>query len=79
MQRTSYPAIVQALDEMPDETVIEVEIFALDESGGLNSTRQNRILMAPLMMLLFGKDVNQPIVAHANAIRRSLFFRPKSP
>ena len=33
-----YPAIVQALAAMPDETVIDGEIVALEESGRPSST-----------------------------------------
>lgn len=45
-----YPAIVQALTPMPDETVIDGEIVALDESGRPSfSALQNGSATAPLV------------------------------
>jgi bifunctional non-homologous end joining protein LigD len=65
-----YPAIVQALAAMPDETVIDGEIVALDESGrpSFNALQNLGSSTAALfyyvfdMMILAGKDVmHEPV------------------
>ena len=66
-----YPAIVQALAPMPDETVIDGEIVALDELGRPSfNALQNGSATAPLIfyafdvMIIAGKDVmNEPLTA----------------
>lgn len=70
-----YPAITLALASMPDETVIDGEIVALDASGRPSfSALQNRASTASLfyyvfdVMILAGKDVmNEPL-----SVRRAL-------
>jgi DNA ligase D-like protein (predicted ligase) len=70
-----YPSIVQALVAMPDETVIDGEIVALDESGRPSfSALQNGSTSAALIfyvfdvMILAGKDVmGEPL-----SVRREL-------
>jgi bifunctional non-homologous end joining protein LigD len=59
-----YPTIVQALAAMPDHTVIDGEIVALNESGRPSfNALQNGSATAPLIyyvfdvMILAGKDV----------------------
>jgi ATP-dependent DNA ligase len=60
-----YPAIAQALAAMPDETVIDGEIVALDESGrpSFNALQNYGASIASLVyyvfdvMILAGKDV----------------------
>ena len=65
-----YPAIVEALAAMPDETVIDGEIVALDESGrpSFNVRQNHGSSTAPVVyyafdvMILAGKDVmNEPL------------------
>jgi bifunctional non-homologous end joining protein LigD len=70
-----YPAIAHALAAMPDETVVDGEVVALDESGRPSfSALQNGSVTAPLIyylfdvMILAGKDVmNEPLT-----VRREL-------
>jgi DNA ligase D-like protein (predicted ligase) len=60
-----YPAIVKALSDLPDETVINGELVALDESGrpSFNALQNYRSSKTPLLfyvfdlMMLAGKDV----------------------
>jgi ATP-dependent DNA ligase len=60
-----YPAIVKALSYLPDETVIDGEIVALDESGrpSFNALQNYGSSQTPLLyyvfdlMMLAGKDV----------------------
>jgi ATP-dependent DNA ligase len=71
---TKYPAIVQASAAMPEETVIDGEIVAGDESGRPSfSALQNYASSARLLyyvfdvMILAGKDVmNEPLTSAAN-------------
>jgi DNA ligase D-like protein (predicted ligase) len=67
---TKYPAIVQALAAMPDETVIDGEIVALDESGrpSFNALQNHGASAAAIVyyafdvMILAGRDVmNEPL------------------
>ena len=69
-----YPAIVQALAAMPDETVIDGEVVALESGRPSFSALQNGSATAPLIyyvfdvMILAGKDVmNEPL-----SVRREL-------
>jgi bifunctional non-homologous end joining protein LigD len=72
-----YPAIVQALAAMPDETVIDGEIVALDELGRPSfNALQNGSSIAPLIfyafdvMILAGRDVmNEPLAARWELLR----------
>jgi bifunctional non-homologous end joining protein LigD len=72
---SNYPAIVQALTAMRDETVIDGEVVALDESGRPSfNALQNGSATAPLIYYVFdvlilgGKDVmNEPFI-----VRRAL-------
>lgn len=67
-----YPAIVKALAGLPDETVIDGEIVALDESGrpSFNALQNYRSSQTPLLyyvfdlMMLAGKDVMHEPLSH---------------
>jgi len=50
-----YPAIVKALSAMPDETVIDGEVVALDESGrpSFNSLQNYASSRIPLLYYVF--------------------------
>jgi ATP-dependent DNA ligase len=67
---TKYPAIIRALPAMPDETVIDGEIVALDESGrpSFSALQNHGSSTASVdyyafdVMILAGKDVmNEPL------------------
>jgi bifunctional non-homologous end joining protein LigD len=71
-----YPAIIQALAAIPDETVIDGEIVALDESGrpsfnalqNHGSSTTSVVYYAFDVMILAGKDLmNEPLI-----VRREL-------
>jgi bifunctional non-homologous end joining protein LigD len=72
-----YPAIVQALAAMPDETVIDGEIVALDELGRPSfNALQNGSSIAPLIfyafdvMILAGRDVmNESLTVRRELLR----------
>jgi bifunctional non-homologous end joining protein LigD len=72
-----YPAIVQALAAMPDETVIDGELVALDDLGRPSfNALQNGSSIAPLIfyafdvMILAGKDVmNEPLSVRRQLLR----------
>jgi DNA ligase D-like protein (predicted ligase) len=72
-----YPTIVQALAAMPDETVIDGEVVALDDLGRPSfNALQNNSSIAPLIfyafdvMILAGKDVmNEPLTVRRELLR----------
>jgi bifunctional non-homologous end joining protein LigD len=83
-----YPSIVQALSAMPDETVIDGEIAAMDESGrpsfhalqnyGSGSTTLFYYVFD--VMILAGKEVmNEPTSARRDLLRRSVLARLDDP
>jgi len=73
-----YPGIVEALAAMPDETVIDGEVVALDEDGRPSfNTLQNYSAGAPLHFFIFdvlilkGKDVmGEPLVKRRELIEK---------
>jgi bifunctional non-homologous end joining protein LigD len=77
---TKYPAIVQALGAMPDETVIDGEIVAVDDSGRPSfSALQNygprtRLIYYVFdVMILAGKDVMpEPVTARRELLQAVL-------
>jgi DNA ligase D-like protein (predicted ligase) len=71
-----YPALVQALTSLPDETILDGEIVALDESGRPNFHRlQNATVDTPLTFFAFdllmweGQDMRE---RHLDERRESL-------
>ena len=82
-----YPAIVQALAAMPNETVIDGEIVALDPSGRPSfNALQNHASIASLIhyvfdvMVLAGKDVmNEPLTARRELLRNRVLAKLGEP
>jgi DNA ligase D-like protein (predicted ligase) len=82
-----YPGIVKALASMPDETVIDGEVVALDEEGrpSFNSL-QNYSAAAPLHFFIFdllvlkGKDVMaEPLVKRRDLIEKHVLPKLADP
>jgi ATP-dependent DNA ligase len=83
-----YPAIVRALAPMPDETVIDGEIVALDEAGrpsfnalqNHGSSRGSLFYYAFDVMIAAGKDVMaQPLKARREILLRSVLSKLSDP
>jgi ATP-dependent DNA ligase len=82
-----YPAIVQALARLPDETVIDGEVVALDESGRPSfNALQNGSSTAQLCYYLFdvlvlaGRNVtSEPLSARRELLRRQVLPRLADP
>src|ERR1700730_5393061 len=83
-----YPAIVQALAAMPDETVIDGEIVALDESGrpsfnalqNLGSSTAAVFYYVFDMMILAGKDVmHEPLTVRRELLQGRLLAKLGEP
>jgi ATP-dependent DNA ligase len=82
-----YPAIVQAFARLPDETVIDGEVVALDESGRPSfNALQNGFAMAQLcyyvfdVLVLAGRNVaSEPLSARRELLRRQVLSRLADP
>jgi bifunctional non-homologous end joining protein LigD len=82
-----YPAIVQALGAMPDETVIDGEIVAVDESGRpsfsalQNGSSTTRLLYYVFdVMILAGRDVmNEPLTKRRELLQRHVLAKLGEP
>jgi len=83
-----YPSIVQALAAMPDETVIDGEIVALDESGrpsfhalqNYGSCGATLVYYVFDVMILAGKDVmSQPTASRRDLLQRGVLSRLDDP
>src|SRR6185369_6685766 len=79
-----YPAIAKALASMPDETVIDGEIVAFDETGrpSFNALQNHGSSSNPLVyyvfdvMLVGGKDVMaQPIEKRRDMLQRRVLSK----
>ena len=78
-----YPAIASALSGLPDETVVDGEVIAMDETGkpsfnllqNFGSSRVSLIYYAFDVLILSGRDVmNEPL-----SVRRELLLREITP
>ena len=76
---SAYPGIVKALASMPDETVIDGEVVALDEDGrpSFNTLQNYGAAGAPLhffifdLLMLRGREViNEPLVKRRELIEK---------
>jgi DNA ligase D-like protein (predicted ligase) len=82
-----YPGLVKALASMPDETVIDGEVVALDEDGRPSfNTLQNYSAGAPLHFFIFdllvlkGKDVMaEPLVKRRELIEKHVLPKLADP
>jgi bifunctional non-homologous end joining protein LigD len=82
-----YPAIVKALAAMPNETVIDGEIVALDESGrpSFNALQNYGSSGTPLLyyvfdvMMLAGKDVMAEPLARRRALLKKVLGKLDEP
>src|SRR6516164_4464838 len=83
-----YPSIVQALAAMPDDTVIDGEVVALDESGrpSFNALQNYTPGAAPLVyyafdvMILGGQDVMaEPLTARRRLLQAQVLTKLADP
>jgi DNA ligase D-like protein (predicted ligase) len=83
-----YPAVIKGLAKLPDETVIDGEVVALDEEGrpSFNILQNYGSSRAPLLyfvfdlMMLAGQDVmNQPLTARRELLERKVLPRLTDP
>ena len=83
-----YPTLVQALAAMPDETVVDGEIVALDESGrpSFTALRNHGSAAAALVyyafdvMVLAGKDVmSEPLNVRRELLREHVLSKVSEP
>jgi len=83
-----YPSIVQALAPMPDETVLDGEIVALDESGrpAFNMLQNYGSVAAPLHFFIFdvlvlkGKDVTgESLTQRRKLLEKHVFPKMSEP
>jgi DNA ligase D-like protein (predicted ligase) len=81
-----YPAVVKALEKLPDETVVDGEIVAFDENGrpSFNALQNYGSSTAPVVyyvfdvMVLAGRDVRQePLQTRRELLEKSVL--PKLP
>ena len=83
-----YPAIVQGLAKLPDETVIDGEVIALDEDGrpsfsvlqNYGSSEAPVVFFVFDVMMLAGQDVmNQPLTKRRQLLERKVLPRLTDP
>src|SRR5207247_3126504 len=83
-----YPAIVKALASLPDETVIDGEVVALDESGrpSFNILQNYGSSKAPILYYVFdvlvlaGRDVmGMPLSARRELLERHILSKLGEP
>ena len=82
-----YPAIAQALSSLPNETVVDGEVVALDQSGKPSfNTLQNHAAGAQLkffvfdVLILAGRDVmGEPLTTRRELMERHIFPKLSEP
>ena len=76
-----YPTIIQGLAKLPDETVIDVEVIALDEHGrpsfsvlqNYGSSKAPVVYFVFDVMMLAGQDImNQPLMERRQLLERKV-------
>jgi DNA ligase D-like protein (predicted ligase) len=69
-----YPAIVRALSELPDETVVDGEVVALDDAGRPSFNALQNVGSAPIVYYVFDIMVlrGRAVMAEPLAARREL-------
>ncbi len=73
-----YPAITKALMDLPDETVVDGEIVALDESGrpSFNALQNHGTAKTPLVYYIFDLMVfSEPTFEHSRWRNAANFWR----
>src|SRR5277367_5247983 len=83
-----YPAVVQALGSLPDETVIDGEVVALDETGRPSFNLLQNFGSSPArlfyyvldILLLAGRDVmSEPLAARRKLLRERVLPKLADP
>ena len=82
-----YPALATALSSLPNETVVDGEVVALDAAGKPSfNTLQNYVAGAPLhffvfdVLILAGRDVmGEPLTKRRELMERQIFPRLSEP
>src|SRR5208283_3938090 len=83
-----YPAIVKALADLPDETIIDGEVVALDESGRPSfnalqasgaSSKPSYYFVFDLMMLEAENLTGQPLERRRQLLQQKVLPRLKEP
>lgn len=83
-----YPGIVSALGEMPDETVVDGEVVALDDSGrpsfnalqNVGSSKVTLVYYVFDVLILAGRNVmEEPLSRRADLLRRQVLTRLGEP
>lgn len=83
-----YPTVVAALSGLPDETVIDGEIVALDESGrpSFNTLQNYGTSTVPILYYVFdvlvlsGHDlISEPLAERRDLLHRHVLIRLKDP
>ena len=83
-----YPAIVQGLAKLPDETVIDGEVIALDEDGrpsfsvlqNYGSSKAPVVYFVFDVMMLAGQDImNHPLMKRRQFLERKVLPRLTHP
>jgi bifunctional non-homologous end joining protein LigD len=86
--RSRYATIVQALENLPDETVVDGEVVALDEEGrpSFNLLQNYTSSRTPIVYYVFdllrlrGKDMmNEPLIKRREVLAEKVLVKLKEP